>query len=508
MHLPQWLTRALRRDRPLGPAKPPPLPTHLQRPPDPWALTRVLMSFSDYDHLTIGDDMANTAVLGGNGSGKTSGVARQLRLARLYLGYGMAFFSSKQSDVREFLGLCREAGRLDDVILLGDGDARFNFLDYISGVVEETVNTLMTCSEVLDRGAAGGGGGGDNGKFFHLATKAMFRGCVSVMRLAGEPVTIPKIMKAIRTAPTSMDQVRSDGFKAESYLMHLLKRADEAGKTPMQRRDFEVDLDFWLEEHPRTPERTRGSTIATVSGICDPLMRGQARELLCTDTTFDPAWLFERGTILVNTMSVKEHGASGLLVQAIIKHTVQKALERRDVIQHPRPVSLDLDEFQTLITSGDAAFAATCRSQRAALFLLTQNLPTVYAALGAGDKAKQEVDSILGNCATKILCANSCAVTNQWAADLIGRCKQFMVNANNSYGDEDAASLLFGGGSARMSAGVNEVMDYDLQPAFWAHGLRTGGPANDWSVDAIAFRNGAKFRANGKNWMQVTFPQR
>lgn len=494
-------------------AGPPPLPSHLQRPPDPWPLQSTVVSYSDYDHHTIGEDVANVLVLGGTGSGKTSAVARQLRLARLRLGYGMAFFVAKQSDVREILDLCSQAGRLGDVIPFGPDNpaARFNFLNYIAsragdGDVEETVNTLMMCGEVLDRGMSGGGGGGENGKFFHTATKQMFRATVNPMRLAGEPVSIGKIMKAIRTAPTSMDQVRSDGFRAESYLMHLLKKADECEKTPMQRRDLEYDLDYWLLEFPQMPDRTRGSIVSTVSGICDPLMRGNARELLCTDTTFEPDWLFDRGAILVNTMSTKEHGASGLLVQAIMKHTIQKAVEGRDVIQQPRPVSLDLDEFQTLITSEDAKFAATCRSQRAGLFLLTQNLPTVYAALGAGDKAKQEVDSILGNCATKIFCANSCAVTNQWSADLLGRCRKWHVNANNSYGEEDVTSLLFGGGSDRMSAGVSEVMEYDLEPAFFSQGLRTGGPP-EWCVDTIVFRNGRKFRASGKSWMQVTFSQ-
>ena len=34
------------------------------------------------------------------------------------------------------------------------------------------------------------------------------------------------------------------------------------------------------------------------------------------------------------------------------------------------------------------------------------------------------------------------------------------------------------------------LKDAPLRPAFFSHGLRTGGPANDFCVDTLVFRNG------------------
>ena len=135
------------------------------------------------------------------------------------------------------------------------------------------------------------------------------------------------------------------------------------------------------------------------------------------------------GKILIHTMSVKEFGEVGAMAQVVMKFAAQKGDERRDIQKSPRPIFLHVDEFQTLITSADSSFATTCRSKRS-FVLLTQTLPTIHAALGGGDKAKQEISSLVSNLNLKILCANSDPDTTKWAAELSGRVRQFTINAS------------------------------------------------------------------------------
>jgi hypothetical protein len=138
---------------------------------------------------------------------------------------------------------------------------------------------------------------------------------------------------------------------------------------------------------------------------------------------------------------------------------------------------------------------------------LTQNLPNYYATLGAGEEGKASADSLLANLNTKIFHANSDPVTNEWAATLIGRSRQFFVNASNSQQPSDWLSMACGWRSAQSaSAGISEVYEYEVPPRRFTS-LRKGGAPNGGLVDAIAFQGGRRFHETGKTWLPVIFQQ-
>ena len=69
---------------------------------------------------------------------------------------------------------------------------------------------------------------------------------------------------------------------------------------------------------------------------------------------------------------------------------------------------------------------------------------------------------------------------------------------NNSSGTNNGSGENYGanvgqGSSAGASWGSSEVMDFLVEPNYFATGLRTGGPANRGLVDAVFFRAGANF---------------
>jgi len=215
---------------------------------------------------------------------------------------------------------------------------------------------------------------------------------------------------------------------------------------------------------------------------------------------------FTCGTVLLHQLNLKQHGEVAATVQVVLKYSFQRAIEQRDLRENPRPVFLQVDEFQHLTTSYDAVFATTCRSAGVSFGLLAQSLPVLYAARGGGDKAKVEIDALLGNTNLRVFCANGCATTNQAAAEMIGKNRQYLHNISNSHGADDFMSVLSGNGSAQSSAGISETVEYEVPSQRFTQ-LRPGGPP-DFVVDTIIFRPGRPFKATGRNWMPVAFSQK
>jgi hypothetical protein len=80
-----------------------------------------------------------------------------------------------------------------------------------------------------------------------------------------------------------------------------------------------------------------------------------------------------------------------------------------------------------------------------------------------------------------------------------------VINANSNYGGNDGWSN-YAWKEQTSSSGISEIVEYEVQPREFSR-LRTGGAANRGEVDAIVFKNGAGFKATGRNWMKVTFKQ-
>jgi hypothetical protein len=484
-------------------------PTNAAAVKDRWSLDTRLLSWSRHDHLTLRDAVNGFVATGVSGGGKTSGPVAAVSRALLRAGFGGIFHAVKTDDADLALQWCKDTGRMDDVIFFGPKyPARFNFLDYElsrsgegAGLTDNIVDLLLNVAEI--RGRKSDKGGGENGGFFVNAEKQILRVSVDTLARAKGRVTVPDIHRLIMSAPTSREEFHSPQWRKESFcyacMVEAARRDAGSAKDPFK-DDLELAGAYWCEEFPQMSDRTRSSIISTVTGTLDTLNRGYLRQLFSGETNFTPDMLAD-GKILIHTMSVKEFGEVGAMSQVVMKFAAQKAIERRDIRKSPRPVFLHLDEFQTLITSSDSLFATTCRSARAAMVLATQTLPTVYGALGGGDQAKQEVNSLLANMNLKVFCANSDPDTTKYAAELIGKVSRFTVNASRQRGDG------FNTQPGHSTAGVSESMDFELQSSELCR-LRTGGPDNRYCVDAILHRTGTPFRSTGRNWMRTTFSQR
>lgn len=481
---------------------------------DPLAVP--LLHWSREDTWTVRDALEGTLVLGATGSGKSSGSGRTIAHAMLKAGFGGLVLTAKPDERAVWERYCHETGRSDDLVIFGrDTPHRFNFLDHEAtrpgsgaGLTENIVALLATVLEVAERNSAGSGGREDEG-YWKRANRQLSRNVVDLLLLAKGRVRVPDMYRVVVSAPTSVGQIASDEWKQQSACFRWLSEADARHKTPQQRSDFAIVADYWLLEFPALSDKTRSVVTSTFTSMTDVLNRGILRELFCGETTLAPE-ATEAGKIILVDLPVKEFAEVGQFAQVLWKHAFQRSIERRSISESPRPVFLWADEAQHFVTSYDMQFQTTCRAARVATVLLSQNYSNFIAALGGGEKGRAETDSLLANLNTKVMHANGDPVTNEWAAGLIGRSRQFMASGNSSYSAEDEANAAIGMGwlprSGSSTAGFSEVFEYEVQPREFTR-LRTGGPANGGLVDAIVFQNGRTFKESGRNWLPVTFKQ-
>jgi hypothetical protein len=483
------------------------------RPRKVWGLDQRVLEFSPQDPFTIGQSVEGTLVVGATGSGKSTGSGRCLAMSYLAAGYGGLVLTAKSDERAQWQAYCRATGRLADLqVFSASGDFRFNILDYEhnrkgagAGLTENLVNLLAEVMEIGERQS--GKGGREDEAFWRRANRQLTRNAIDLLVMATGRVSIPDLYRLVVSAPTSLEQVRSDDWRSRSFCFKCLREADARPKSDRQRHDFEIVADFFLVEFAGLSDKTRSVILSTFTSMVDVFNRGILRELFCGSTNITPEAIREGAIILVD-LPVKEFGEVGVFSQVLWKYAFQKSIERRDVATSPRPVFLWADEAQFFVTSSDSQFQTTCRASLVATVMLTQNISNFYAALGGNDKGKAEVDSLLANLNSKIFHAQSCPVTNDWAASIIGRSRQFFTNASSSYDQANWMSELMGyRRSGNTSAGVTESIEFEVQPRVFTT-LRKGGPASGWQVDGIVFQGGRRFARSGKTWLKVSFSQK
>lgn len=483
-----------------------------------WDLSAPLLEWCAGEPWTIRDAVEGTLVLGATGSGKSSGSGRTLSQAMLRAGFGGLVLTAKPDERSLWESYCHQTGRSSDLLVFGPASSwRYNFLDHEltrkgsgAGLTENLVNLFATVLEVAERNSSGSGGGREDEGYWRRANRQLCRNLVDLLVLAKGRISVPDLYRLVISAPTSREQTQSEGWKAQSYCFRCLADAELRPKSPRQTSDFEVVADYFMVEYPSLSDKTRSVIVSTFSSMVDVLNRGLLRDLFSGETNITPDAVQE-GSVIFIDLPVKEFAEVGQFAQVLWKYAFQRSVERRDIAANPRPVFLWADEAQHFLTSYDTQFQTTCRAARVATMLLSQNYSNFLAALGGSERGRAEADSLLANLNTKVFHANGDPVTNEWAASVIGRTRQFLANGSASYGPEAQQASAIGmpwlGGGGNISGGFSETYEYDVQPSAFTS-LRTGGPAHDWTVDGVVFQGGRIFRTTNKTWLPVQFKQR
>ncbi len=473
-----------------------------------WADPTVLFGMGS-DAWRIKDAFEGTMVFGGTGSGKTSGSGATLARAFLSSGFGGLVLCAKPEEPELWRAYAAECGREGDLVSVGpQGAGAFNFMRYEcerpgagAGLTENVVSLFMEIASIGSGEARGRGGD----PFWDRSMRSLVRNCADLLLMAGEPVTLHGMFDVIRSSPAEPSSVASPSWQeASACWRHLQAARARAPGTPWEIDCREV-VGYWLHHLPTLGDRTRGSIVAMFSTLAEALMRGKMRELFCGETRLSPEDVVA-GRIVVVDLPVKEWSEVGRMAAVIWKYCVQKAVERRsdNADGRGRPLFLWADECQHFTSRYDPLFQATARSSRVATVYLTQNYPSLTSAMGAGAEGRSLADSLLGNMGTKIFHANGDRETNQLAAELAGRRRQWMRNQGS--GSSLSLSGQPGAGLS-LSAGRGEHMDLEIQPSELAL-LGKGGPENRYLTEALVIQNGRTWSATGRAWQKVAFTQR
>lgn len=276
----------------------------------------------------------------------------------LEAGFGGLVLTAKNDERAMWEYYCHQAGRWDDLLIFGPQETlRFNFLDYElnrtgagAGLTENIVNLFSTVLEVAERNAASGGGREDEG-YWRRACRQLVRNVVDLLAFATGRVSVPDLYRVVVSAPTSVEQLRSESWKAESFCFRCLAEADRKPRTPQQQTDFEIVTDYFCLEYPALSDKTRSVIVSTFTSTVDVLNRGLLRTLFCGDTNVTPD-VTEEGRIILIDLPVKEflsllpEGISrnqSMRLQALARLSEERVLaffmtarERREVISIAR----------------------------------------------------------------------------------------------------------------------------------------------------------------------------
>lgn len=460
------------------------------------------------DAWRIKDACEGVVIFGATGSGKTSGSGQTLAREYLRAGFGGLVLCAKPDEPALWAEYASKMGRGSDLILFGtDSKWSFDFLEHESrrqgAGASLTENLVNLFTEIASIGA-GSAPGSNSDPFWERAMKSLVRNCVDLLAAAGAPVTLHNMFDVVRSAPTSVDLVKSEQWRQGSACWRHIQTAKETLSGSGPKIDFHEVTAYWLEHFPTLGDRTRSSIVAMFITLAEALMRSKMRELFCSGTTVAPEDILA-GKIVVIDLPVKEWGEVGRIAAVLWKYCFQKTVERRkdNPNRQGRPVFLWADECQHFFSRHDALFQATARSSRAGTVYLTQSIPSLVAAVGAEQEGRALVDSLLSNLVTKIFHANSDATTNEYASKLIGKEIKRFGAAGRSVGNNPSGWLP----NVTRSTSYSEQLDDILHPTEFSR-LKRGGPENGYMVGAVIVQMGRTFGPEKQTWWHVNFNQR
>lgn len=503
------------------------------------------------DFMTTRDGCTGTHIWGVMGGGKTS-LAQWLAGAKLRAGFGGYVTAAKPEVIPQWLGYGHKHGRGNSIILLDENEG-FNFLEYeMARHGMDGIGSVVEClMRVIDASRRASGTASQRGGevFWEDTARNTLRYDLPVVYSATGALTIPDILRFVTTAATSPQQAASAEWQQNSFMFRTLKLAAERPKVRMTEAALQNIVNFWREQWPAIPDKTRGNIVITITAALDRFNHGRLNRFFCGKTTVVPEMSFH-GAVLVDAKPTLTWNEDGAIAQQLFKFIWQRAVLNRNSLaeaHRERPVFLWSDEAQETVAPYDGEFLGLARESKCCTVYLTQSLPTYFAKIG-GDNPRDAAIALAGKFKTHVFCTNSCPETNEFASRMMGkvltRRRNVSVgssqtfnegmsagesentgsstssgyshgqgyNVNSSSGSTSGSGSNWGnnrgrGTSDNVNRGYSESMEFAIEPGDFARHLKTGGPENGNRVTAVWFQAGRTFKATGRNYLIAEFAQ-
>lgn len=489
-----------------------------------------LIRLSRHDTWTLRDAVAGVHIVGGNGSGKTSGSGQTISKAFLRAGMGGLVLCAKPDERENWQRYAKACGRAKQLIIVApDQPWRFNFIQYELGrdgdPAARVENLLSTLMNVLEQTGRERGSGEDS--FWQQAAELLLKNALMVLAAALSHFTLFDLQKFIDSAPTSPAQTAGSDWQQTDCAKHL-HAARAAYQAAGRQHDFDVLHNYWTGQFPRLADRTRSSITFTLSTILQDLQTGTLRELFSTGTNFFPEDTHEGAIIILDLPAVLNRTYA--VAQTLFKVVWQQAALRRmqQVGKHTRPIFLWADEAHFFVSPYDTSFQSLARASRAATVYMTQNLSAYHHRMPSKN-AEAITAALLGYFQTQIFHAQADPKTIQHAQSLFG--KREITRINDSYSRSIGTNTNFGrsGGSGYSSSretfswnansgwnasrGTSDQIttgystSTTMEEVLQAHhftSLQSGTDAEKGISEAFVFRTGRTW-SNGQTYLRARF---
>jgi type IV secretory pathway TraG/TraD family ATPase VirD4 len=470
-------------------------------------LDRNVTSLSEHDPLPF-RKMSGTLVIGDPGSGKSSTVGKHLFCAFLQAGCGALCHAVKPGDAQELRAWAGECGRKSDVIIVNEASGlRFDPLAYEwtrstgrgGGDVESIISYFSTLLSLTQPNS-----GGNSERFWELAAEQAMRNAIKLIQLAGEPLSIVNVHRAISSFPDHLGQQDEPGWKEHHYVATLIEavEARQETLTPQEWEDLTTATQFVFERWATLDERPRSSIAMTFAGMADKFLFHPLRGTFASGAfDFTPEMITHERRIVIIDYPILEYGKeTARLINVMIQLTCERAWLRHQY----KPgccngAVLYMDEFQLLMHRFQNHFVQVSRSSGVAVVAMTQTILNLAEELGEaqiGAKTK----AFLANLGIKIALRSTCPDTCSYISDVIGKTYRYMDNFSAGASGE----------SSHANFGGSRQLVYQVEPFEFSSLTRPDG--ENPLAEAIVFCGGDHFHATkttncpqGRNHLRVHF---
>jgi hypothetical protein len=497
------------------------------------------------------DATSHTHFFGRSGGGKTTS-AKWLAGAFLRAGWGAYISVVKPEDIPLWKVYAKKHGRGNSLVLFDGEKETFNFLDYLMAHGMEGIGTSVECLlRIVDAARKVSGTASQRGGdvFWEDTSRVVLRKTLPVLYSAKGSLRIPDIIRFLSTAPTNLKEPTDAGWQKRSFMYEVMDTASRTPKVRMSNAALKNTIDFWREQWPAIPDKTRGNIVITINAALDRFTVGRLERAFCRGTTLVPELSFHGGLILGATPTTTWN-EDGIIAQVLFKFLWQRCVVSRNSLapeHRERPVFLWCDEAQETVSSYDSEFLSICRASKCAVVYLSQTLPGYVAKIG-GDSPRDAAHALVGKFANHVFMSNGCPETNEFAARMLGKVVTQRRNytsgssesrnvgmsagnsensgyssnhgtsfggqqwsANSGSGSNSGAGNNWGqnrgrGTSWSETQGCTETIEYAIEPGDFGRILKTGGAQNGNEVTGIWYQAGRVF-STGTNWLKVRFKQ-
>jgi hypothetical protein len=459
---------------------------------------------------SLEDAYAGIILTGSPGGGKTATAGRQIRRHLLGLGCGGINMCAKPGEFEQLQRDCELMGRTDDLVeFIPGGEESVDILNVelsAPGGTFASAASLIDLMAEMDGRMKGRGTGDGDGKYWSDMNSKGFRHAIAACWLVNGSCSLVDVYKMFATAPTSPDQVADPKWHAGSFCWRVLREGMQ--KCP-NNCDFALAATFFVNEWANLSEKTRSICVSVATNLLDRFMSGPMMQMVASGITTNGPESTLAGKILAPNMPVLRYQEQGILFANVLKTLVQRTVLRRDTGGNPLPVFIFADEAQFfMIPDQDMMVSTVARESRLIQVNIFQNLPMLFAALGGGDRATQQVYGWMSCHHTNIALANTCVTSGDYFSKLYGSSWQDVWSESIPTGGGGPYSLsadLYGqeqqgGGSLSR----HPQLLPDVPPESFGR-LHRPSPSEPWA-NGYVFQGGRIYPETGRPWKMARFP--